>query len=154
MKDFEYKVEEEIKGDLSQILESLNIDCNYEIIDGIIMSIEEYKTMLENGISFEQIEEMVNYDIALFIKKKKFQKKFDDLYDHVSFFHRKYPQKVTGVMDNDMLKDENYSLFNIYRDNQTVVRTVNSAKAKKIALGLLKRKQELIEEEAMVKCFY
>lgn len=153
MKNFDYKAEEEIKGDLSQILESLDIDCDYELIDDIIISIEEYKTMLEDGISFEQIEEMVNYDISLFIKKKKSQKKFDDLYDHVSFFHRKYPQKVAEFMNNDMLKNEYYSLFNVYKDNQTVVRTTNSAKAKKIALGLLKRKQMLIEEETMVKCF-
>lgn len=115
----------------------------------VIENINLFKKILNTeDISFEQLAYMVLYDIGVFEVNKEKQ---EDLRSLAMILHNKYPK----LADDEFLIAEKLSSFvpEIFEESYCVTKNKKSAKAKKLALGLIREEQKSIEEEA-IKKFY
>ena len=108
----------------------------------VIENINLYNSILETEtISFEQLAYMVLYDTSVFEVNSE---KREDLKNVAILFNNKFP----NIYKDEFLMQSNLPSFL----TDCITKSQKSAKAKKLALGLIRENQKYLEEKGMEDC--
>lgn len=134
-------------------IESSCDDIEVNLIE-VVESINEFKKILESGeISFEQLKEIIDYDINLYSINENLIEDYNASLEHLVSLSKKYPTVVTNSKIKETMDIKLSLLHQSFDENYSYTKSRKSAKSKKLALNLIKVEQKIKEEEA-IKKFY